>query len=348
MILAEKKKFLSALGKIMNHIGHNDNWPGFELGINQSEYDDLNELIQRVHIYNGWFKEDEVRKAFLGISSWLTEDKLSDWLKDYKIIENEPKTVAIIMAGNIPLVGFHDFMSVFLSGNKALLKLSSEDQHLFPALIKIMTHFHVDILDWIKVADSPIKDFDAVIATGSDNSARYFESYFGKYPNIIRKNRSSIAILSGEETSEDFEKLGHDIFDYFGLGCRNVSQLWIPRDFVLDKFFEGIYNYSPIVNHNKYANNYDYNKAVYLLNEENMLDNGFILLKEDESLHSPLGMLHYMRYDDIKEVEDFINNNRESIQAIVGKNYIPFGNSQCPGLSDYADNLDTLKFLTEL
>ena len=348
MILTEKKNILSSVGKIMSHIGHNDSWPGFEIGINQSEYDELNELVQRVHIYNGWFKEVEVRKAFLGISSWLNEDKLNDWLKEYTIDNEKPKTIAIIMAGNIPLVGFHDFISVFLSGNKALIKLSSEDKHLFPALIKIMAHFHADISDWIKVADSRIKDFDAVIATGSDNSARYFDSYFGKYPNIIRKNRSSIAILTGDETVEDFKNLGHDIFDYFGLGCRNVSQLWVPRDFVLDRFFEGIYDYNQIVNHNKYANNYDYNKAVYLLNQENMLDNGFILLKEDESLHSPLGMIHYMRYDDIKEVGQFIDKNSESIQAIVGKNYIPFGNSQCPGLTDYADNLDTLKFLTEL
>jgi len=348
MILAEKKNILSALGRIMNEIGQDNSWPGFEIGINQSEYDELNDLVQRVHIYNGWFKEVEVRKAFLGISSWLTEEKLSDWLGEYNLVNEKPKTIAIIMAGNIPLVGFHDFISVFLSGNKALLKLSSEDQHLFPALIKIMSHFHTDISEWIKVADSPIKDFDAVIATGSDNSARYFDSYFGKYPNIIRKNRSSIAVLTGDETLEDFKKLGHDIFDYFGLGCRNVSQIWVPKDFVLDRFFEGIYDYNPIVNHNKYANNYDYNKAVYLLNEENMLDNGFMLLKEDESLHSPLGMLHYMRYDDINEVENFIKKNSESIQAIVGKNYIPFGNSQCPTLTDYADNVDTLKFLTEL
>lgn len=349
MILTEKIKILFKIGNILEHLGEQKDWPGFDCGLNQSEYENLAELVERVHVYNGWFTADSVRQAFLGISEWLKEDHLADWVANYSIKDNaKPKRVAIIMAGNIPLVGFHDFLSVYLSGNIAVVKLSSDDKHLFPALLKTMSLFDDKISDWVEVYDGKLGDFEAVIATGSDNSAQYFESYFGKYPHIIRKNRNSIALLTGEETDEELKELGKDIFTFYGLGCRNVTQLWIPENFELDRFFGAIYDNNPIINHNKYANNYDYNKAVYLMNQEEILDNGFLLLKEDKTIHSPLGMLHYVRYKEISEAKQFFDEKQEHIQAIIGKDYIPFGKAQCPSLTDYADGVDTMKFLTEL
>lgn len=348
MILKEKNKILSKIGVILDHLGNNEPWPGYEIGINSEEYNNLDELVRTVHIYNGWFKEAEVRRAFKGISSWLTEEKLEAWLSNYQFKKDAKKRVAIIMAGNIPLVGFHDFISVFLSGHISLIKMSSDDRHLLPAIIKTMTLFDERIGDLVEIVEERLLDFDAVIATGSNNSARYFESYFGKQPHIIRKNRNSIAILTGDESKEELSKIGEDIFNYYGLGCRNISQIWIPENFELKRFFEAIFDYSDIVHHNKYANNYDYNKAVYLMNQESLLDNGFILLKEDKSLHSPLGMLHYVRYKDQSEYESFIESNKDQLQVIVGKGFEALGNSQCPDLTDYADGVDTLKFLQDL
>ena len=348
MTLTEKNNILFRIGKILKSLGDNQEWSGYELGLNQEEYDRLNQLILEVHIYNGWFKEEQVRKSFLGISSWLTPESLENWESSYSIDESKSKRVAIIMAGNIPLVGFHDLISVFLAGHVAVVKMSSDDKHLLPAIVHLMSLFDESVEKWIELHDNKIENFDAVIATGSDNSSKYFENYFGKYPNIIRKNRSSIAVLNGNESKEDLFNLGHDIFDYYGLGCRNVSQIWIPEDYDLNIFFESIYDHNPVIYHNKYANNYDYNKAVFLMNEQILLDNGFILLKEDASLHSPLAVLHYQRYNEMSQVEEFINKNKDQIQVIVGKNHLPFGSTQIPRLTDYADGVDTMKFLTSL
>ncbi|MBD3638788.1 MAG: acyl-CoA reductase [Crocinitomicaceae bacterium] len=348
MTLKEKNNILLRLGIILQHIGEKSSWPGYEIGINESEYQNLEELVQKVHIYNGWFKDEQVRKSLQGIASWLTEESLNNWQSQYSLKDHSDKKVAIIMAGNIPLVGFHDFISVFLSGHKAIVKMSSEDKHLFPAILNIMALFDERIWERVELIEEAIRDFDAVIATGSDNSARYFETYFGKYPSIIRKNRTSIAVLTGKESKEDFYALGKDIFDYFGLGCRNVSQIWIPKDFNLNLFFEGIYEHNEIIHHNKYANNYDYNKAVFLMNQETLLDNGFILLKEERSLYSPLAVLHYQRYNDKSEVEQFIKDHADQIQVVVGAGYLPFGQTQLPRLMDYADGVDTMAFLTEL
>lgn len=348
MILSEKIKLLTKLGEILDHLAEGKPWPGFDIALNKSEYEDFAALIEKVHIHNGWFTKGSVQTAFKGIAGWLTEESLNSWLSQYQLDPKKSKNVAIIMAGNIPLVGFHDFLSVFLSGHKALIKLSSNDKHLFTALVHTLTIMDGRMKEWVKIEEGFVKDFDAVIATGSDNSANYFESYFGKHPHIIRKNRTSVAIIDGSETDEELKALGKDIFTFFGLGCRNVSQLWIPTDFEINRFFEAIYEFNPIIHHNKYANNYEYNRAVYLMNKANLLDNGFLLLKEDFSLNSPLGMLHYVRYQDSIDAEHFLDENKDKIQAIVGRNYTPFGRSQQPGLSDYADGVDTLKFLTEL
>ena len=344
----EKVNILFSLGRILSSIGCGEKWPGYEVGINEAEYKELEEVVEKAHIYNAWFTADAVRESFRGIASWLNEETLGDGLSSYDFTESAPKRVAVIMAGNIPLVGFHDFLSVFLSGNVTVAKLSSADNYLFPVIVKLMTLMDERMSNWVEIADGQLTDFDAVIATGSTNSSRHFEYYFGAYPNIIRKNRNSIAVIDGTETEEELHELGKDIFTYFGLGCRNVAQLWIPEDFDVDRFFRAIYGYSDIINHFKYANNYQYNRAVHLMNLDKLLDNGFLLLKEDDKLQSPLGMLYYQRYKSPDEVEDFVEKHRDDIQVVIGKKYLPFGQAQQPAFTDFADGVDTLRFLEQL
>jgi hypothetical protein len=348
MILAEKIEILSKLGDILQNIGENQPWPGFEIGINQEEYAKLVELTKTVRHHNGWFTETAVQSAFKGIATWLNTENLSSWVNRYDLNESKPKTVAIIMAGNIPLVGFHDFIAVYLSGNKAKIKLSSSDNQLFPALLNTMSLFQPEIMNWVEIIEEKLVDFDAVIATGSNNSATYFNSYFEKYPHIIRKNRKSMAILTGKESESELGELAKDVFTYFGLGCRNVSMVWVPENYDVNKIFEAFYPHNEIINHNKYANNYDYNKAVYMMNLEDILDNGFILFKEEKNLNSPLGMLHVARYTDEQEIHQFIMEHTNEIQVVIGANFTPFGVAQQPKIDDYADQVDTMKFLAEL
>lgn len=252
------------------------------------------------------------------------------------------------MAGNIPLVGFHDFISTILSGNIAVCKLSSDDKTLLPALASHLITFEPSLKEKIEFTIGKIGKVDAIIATGSDNSMKYFEQYFGHLPHIFRRNRTSIAILNGNESKEELELLGRDIFQYFGLGCRNVSHLLLPKGFKIDLFFEAIVDYHDIVNHHKYANNYDYNKAVYLMNKAELLDNNFVLLRRTEDLFSPLGMVHYHFYESENELQNYIELHKEKLQVIVGKEYTPFGMAQCPKLNDYADGVDTIEWLSKL
>jgi len=339
------------LGKFLSEFRENQSWKDYRNGVSQSESQAFNLLISQLHIYNGWFTEEMVRKA---IGEWalvLQKDNLEKWVERYPLLKEQTssKTIAIIMAGNIPMVGFHDLLTVLMSGNNVLIKLSSDDDKLIPFIITHLVNEIEPLLkDKIRFAEGKLENFDAVIATGSDNSSRYFEYYFGKYPHIIRKNRTSVAFLTGNETEEELQLLGNDVFDYFGLGCRNVSKIFIPADFDLDRFFKAVYSFKDLINHKKYGNNYDYNKAVYLMNRDNLLENGFLLLKEDKSLHSPLAMLFYERYENPEKVNQWIDNNREKIQCVVGKNGIPFGTSQSPQLWDYADGVDTMQFLTGL
>lgn len=335
------------LGKLMVALGEGKHWNDFSVGVTEKEFNDLNAIINKQAAYNGWFKKENVLKSLWSLGSQLTDEKLNIWLKDYSY-SVQPKKVALIMAGNIPLVGFHDFLCVLLSGNVAICKLSSDDKTLLPALAQHLLQFVPSLKERIVFTFGRIGEVDAVIATGSDNSLQYFEQYFGKYPHIFRRNRTSVAIITGNETQEDFNALGHDIFDYFGLGCRNVSHLLIPKYFDLNRFFEGIIGHSDIVNHHKYANNYDYNKAVYLLNQQQLLDNHFVLLRESKALFSPLSMVHYQYYESEKDVELFLDTHQDQIQAVVGQNYIPFGQSQCPMLNDYADGVDTMRFLESI
>ncbi|MES2284332.1 MAG: acyl-CoA reductase [Bacteroidota bacterium] len=322
--------------------------------LNDTFYNDFNELIQSVHFNNGWFTEDNVRNAIRAIASSLNEELLVDWLSHYiKSISDEKtaKNVAVIMAGNIPMVGFHDMLCVLLSGNKFTGKLSSDDKLLLPYVAKILIAIEPKFASYIEFTEGQLKNIDAVIATGSNNSARYFEYYFGKYPHIIRKNRNSVAVLSGKESKEDLKLLGKDIFQYFGLGCRNVSKLFVPKGYKFDTFYESIFEYQYVVNNNKYGNNYDYNRTVYLMgNNESLLDNNFLLLKEDISHSSPIGVLFYEFYDEISALNKRLDNEKDQIQCIVStiseiNSVIPFGEGQCPKLDDYADGVDTMEFL---
>jgi hypothetical protein len=340
-------KGFSQLGKLMVSLGKEENWSSFEVGTTEEEYLKLQYIIARQFSYNGWFTKDNVLKALLSLGDLLTEESLSHWLKDYSFAD-KPKKIGVIMAGNIPLVGFHDFLCVLLSGNTVVCKLSSDDNTLLPALSNHLIQFTPELKDRIQFSMGKLGEIDAIIATGSDNSSKYFEQYFGHYPHLFRKNRTSIAVLTGNETSEDLFQLGSDIFSYYGLGCRNVSHLLLPVGFDLNRFFEAIVDYHPIVNHHKYANNYDYNKAVYLMNLMELLDNHFVLLRESSELHSPLSMVHYQYYSSMDQVNEYLKQNSDKIQAIVGENHIPFGAAQSPKLDDYADGVNVMQWLESI
>ena len=304
----------------------------------------------RAEQQNHWFTPAFVNLAATSIvENFLQKDALNKWISHYRLDDNiQPKTVGIVMAGNIPLVGFHDLLCVLLSGHKAICKLSSDDRTLLPAMMKQLENWLPELADFVHFSVGPIGAIDAVIATGSDNSTRYFEQYFGKYPHIFRSSRTSVAILTGDETKEELEALGSDIFQYFGLGCRNVAHLLIHKAFNLNRFFEAIVGYGDLIHHHKYANNYDYNRTIFLLNKVPMLDNNFVLLRENDELFSPLAVVHYQYFSTQDEIEDFLAKHRNEIQAIVGKGYIPFGQAQCPVLSDYADGVDTMAFLSSI
>ncbi|MFH6603739.1 acyl-CoA reductase [Maribacter algicola] len=298
---------------------------------------------------NGWFTEENIKYTLGQWSELLTEDRLNEWFSKYDVEKNKLKKVALIMAGNIPLVGFHDFLAVLLTGNSVLIKLSSNDSVLLPFLSEYLIEVEPSIRNRIEFKKDQLKDFDVVIATGSNNTARYFEYYFGKVPNIIRKNRNSVAVLTGEESMEQLEALGEDIFRYYGLGCRSVSKLFVPQGYDFDPFFKAIYTYRDIIELKKYANNYDYNKAVYLMSEFKILDNGFLILKKDKSYASPIASSFYEEYASLSGLKQRLESDAQKIQCIVGAgiddNEIAFGHTQRPRLTDYADGIDTVEFL---
>jgi hypothetical protein len=304
-------------------------------------------LADNQHIHNPWFTPAYVRMAISAIADNLTEEKLKRWTGKYPGLEKDykPLKAGVIMAGNIPLVGFHDFLSVLISGNKIIAKTSSKDPVLLPFLAEILGSVDSDFKNYIRLEKDAISDFDIVIATGSDNSARYFDYYFGRYPNIIRKNRNSIAVLDGEESDADLENLGLDLFSYFGLGCRNVSKIYIPEGFDLERLTSAWKKYSGIISHGKYASNYEFNMAVYLVNREEFTDTGFLLMKESTALSSPVAVLFYEYYKSFELLLNHLDSLSDMIQCIAGKNGIPFGTANKPELWDYADNIDTIDFL---
>lgn len=307
--------------------------------------------MKKAEIENTWFTPESFRLCFQNWAENLIEEKIKSWVEKYTFSEN-PKKIGLILAGNIPLVGFHDVICVLLSGHIPLIKLSSKDQIVLPFLLKKWNEFSEGNLEYHLV--EKLENYDAVIATGSNNTARYLEYYFKDKPNIIRKNRTSIGVLSGNETESELRNLAKDIFQYFGLGCRNVTRLFIPESMILDKLFENFIDFKDIINHHKYANNYDYNRAIYLLNQEKFWDNNFVMLKEDDKLFSPLSVINFTRYQDISEVKNFITENEQDIQCIVAnpqlgiKESLNFGEAQCPMLDTYADNVDTMEFLNKL
>ncbi|MEH6771080.1 acyl-CoA reductase [Maribacter arcticus] len=305
--------------------------------------------IEMAQHYNGWFSEKNCLHAFQEWGNLLTRENLEAWLRNYDITSNKEKVVALIMAGNIPLVGFHDLLCVLVTGNKALVKLSSNDQKLIPLIIDYLKSIEPHFEERVIFTKEKLEHYDAVIATGSNNTARYFEYYFGKKPHIIRKNRNSVAVLNGKESEKELTALGEDIFRYFGLGCRSVSKIFIPNDYNIDTFFKAMFPHNDIINHNKYANNYDYNKAVYLMSEFKILDNGFLILKEEKSYGSPIASLFYEHYNNSEELKAKLKLEEDNIQCIVSSgfidNEISFGQTQKPSLSDYADRIDTVNFL---
>jgi len=353
MTLETKKSVFVELGKFLSQFSEEQSVQKSDVLYNDIFFEDFKKLIHLSQSHNGWYTPEQVYFALQSWAAALTEENLDKWLSQYKADfaqnDSKEKTVALILAGNIPLVGFHDFLSVLITGNKALIKTSSNDQHLLPFLAKYLIAVDESLKDKITFVEGKLENFDAVIATGSNNTSRYFEYYFKDKPSIIRKNRNSAAILTGKETHEELEQLGEDIFRYFGLGCRNVSKLFVPKGYSFDAFFQAIFKYQDVIHYEKYANNYDYNKAVFLMSNFKLLDNGFLTLKEDSSYASPISSVFYEYYENLEELQKRLENDSEHIQCIVSEKLttdsIAFGETQKPQLWDYPDNVDTITFL---
>jgi hypothetical protein len=296
---------------------------------------------------NPWFTIDSVRMAVRGITSWLETSKLLAWTAHYNV--NVPqRTVAIVMAGNIPLVGFHDFLSVLVAGHSVMIKLSSKDTIWIRYIVKELIRIEPRFAGRIIFAEQ-LKGFDAIIATGSDNTSRYFEYYFGKYQHIIRRNRTSIAVLTGNESTDDLNSLGGDVFNYFGLGCRNVGKIFLPAGYRPEQLLDAWSSHRDIVHHHKYCNNYDYQKSVLLVTQLPFLDSGYVMLQQHEKLFSPLSVVYYEYYDNDESLAQKLLTIEDKVQCIVAaKGEVKFGQSQSPGLGDYADRVDTMAFLTSL
>lgn len=337
------------LGRILEKIGRERSFVDntFDLSSFEKEF-------YRSIDANAWFTPDSIFNMLGSLGGSLNADELRKWAGMYDLSSpGGGKNIAVVMAGNVPAVGFHDFLSVMMAGHDIQAKLSSDDPYLMPAIARQLIDIEPAFQDRISFTEGSVKGFDAVIATGSNNTSRYFNYYFGKYPHIIRKNRNALAVLTGEEKQSDLEALGDDIFMYYGLGCRNVSKLFVPREYDFKVFFEAIECFSIYGDHHKYRNNYDYNKSVLLVNGEPHFDNGFLLLREYPSMASAVSVLHYERYDSSQRLNDILADESDNIQCVVSiskdiLNSIPTGTAQYPRLWDYADGIDTMKFLLSL
>lgn len=315
----------------------------------QSNKEDWQQAKHKAYLENHWFIPEFIALSVNNIAqNFLQPNQLEQLISRYQIPEENPnpKKVGIVMAGNIPLVGFHDLLCVFLTGNYAMIKPSSKDEVLIKHLLQKLTEWNQEVERYIAL-NVMIKNCDAYIATGSNNSSRYFDYYFSKYPSIIRKNRTSIAILTGNESSEELERLSHDTYQYFGLGCRNVTKIFVPKNYDFVPLLNAFKKYDHLTDHHKYKNNYDYNLAIHILNNQYYMTNGSIILVENESLFSPISQLHYEYYSDENEVREKLKNN-QNIQCIVSKKDVDFGGAQCPDVCDYADGVDTMEFLMRL
>ncbi len=358
MTIKERKKSLKELGRFLRQFTPEGINEDKSIKNNALFLDAMKHIIKHGQEQNPWFTPENIRYALASWGESLTPEKIDKWLDKYEFKDHlSPKKLGVIMAGNIPMVGFHDFISTIMSGNKVKAKLSSNDKQLLPLLAKFLEYQNPEFKEQIEFVPDTLKDIDGVIATGSDNTSRYFEYYFGKYPHIIRKNRNSVAVLTGEETEEELEALADDIMRYYGLGCRNVSKIFVPKNYDFNKLFKAFLKYKDLIKYPKYDNNYNYNKAVYLMSTDqheknSLLDNGLVLLKEDVNYASPIGTLFYEYYDDLEDVKKILEKDKDKIQAIVSKadipGAIPFGQTQQPELWDYADGVDTMKFLLDL
>ncbi|OCK41945.1 acyl-CoA reductase [Tenacibaculum soleae] len=340
------------LGKFLGQFTQKETTQKNEIKFNDLFFDGFKHQLKIAGENNTWFTKENLLFATESWYKALTKENIQQWIANENLGENDSKQVAVIMAGNIPLVGFHDFVAVLIAGHSVLVKQSSNDKHLLPFLAKYLEYVQPELKGKITFTEQKLTDFDAVIATGSNNTARYFEFYFKDKPSIIRKSRNSVAVLTRNETAQDFENLSNDVFRYFGLGCRSVSKLYVPKNYNFDPFFTGMYNKQEIINNAKYANNYDYNKAVYLMSEFDILENGFLMIKEDESYASPIASVFYEYYDNIEDLKLKLNQDKEKIQCVVARNFtaneIAFGETQNPQLWDYADGINTLEFLSKI
>lgn len=352
MSQSEIKNCFIELGLFLNQFQQEEYKKNLAVKNNELFYDKMVALIDLSQSHNGWFTKDNVLFSLQSWASALTEDNLNSWLANYDFTNVQPKNIGIILAGNVPLVGFHDFLSVLITGHTVLVKTSSNDQHLLQFIANYLIALDSRLQSKITFVEGKLENFDAVIATGSTNTSRYFEYYFKNKPSIIRKSRNSVAILTGNETKEQLFNLGEDIFRYFGLGCRNVSKLFVPIDYDFKTFFDAIFPYGEIIFYEKYANNYDYNKAVFLMSLFKLLDNEFLVLKEDISYSSPISAVFYEKYTNLDVLKTKLIEDADKIQCIVSNNLtevsIEFGQTQKPALWDYADGVDTIDFLLAL
>lgn len=337
MSLQQRIDTLAAFGTVLLHRGHG-----------------LEQLMGEIEIHNRWFTRHNQENALDAIGNYfLNADKLNTWVSRYSFGKSAPKTIGLILAGNIPFTGMHDILSVLISGNTALIKQSSKDALFFPWMRNTLNALSPVFQDKM-VFNEQLKGFDAVITTGSNNAGKYFEYYFGKYPHIIRKNRTSAAVISDGDSDEALHALGKDVFMYYGLGCRNVSKLFLPRGFEPERLFRIWEDYRPVMDNDKYKNNYDYNSALLILNRTPYLNNGCILLAENPSIASRIAMLYYEFYEGKADLEATLRSRQDEIQCVVTKPgwldlpTIPFGKTQDPGLEDYPDGVDVMSFLLEL
>ncbi|WP_114788955.1 acyl-CoA reductase [Niabella yanshanensis] len=316
----------------------------------QENSEDWQEIKQKAFVHNGWFLPDFIDLSVNNITRYfLQTEVLQNWVSQYPDLAQEPaspRLVGIVMAGNIPLVGFHDFLCVFISGHRCLIKPSSKDEVLIKHLVAKIIEWAPELDEFIAFAEL-LKNCDAYIATGSNSTAGHFEYYFGRFPHIIRRNRTSVAVITGTETKEELEQLADDIYLYFGMGCRNITKIYVPQHYDFESLINIFKKYDYLADHHKYKNNYDYNLALHILNNKFYMSNAALLLVEEKSLFSPVSQLNYEVYENIEMVKAELNQSND-VQCVVGNGFIPFGHAQHPSLTDYADGVDTMQWLATL
>jgi hypothetical protein len=323
-----KKASLVQFGKFLRSFLDSDSWPGFQSGVDQREFDNFKSSTEKAESNNAWFSRKMIR---LSMESWaknLSEDNIDKWMSKYDVPSSINKNVLIICAGNLPLVGFHDIVCCILLNINTQVKLSKNDNVLIPAILNVLYLFDSELQDRIKICNEKPDNYNYVIATGSNNSNRYFEYYFGKFPHIFRRNRTSIAVVHSEISDDQLKSLSHDMLQYYGLGCRSVTKLYLPEKFSLDRIYNSVFNYKDLINHNKYMNNYDYNRSIFLMGKKLFFDNGFLILKEDKSLFSPISVVNFEYYSSMETLEKELNVLSNEIQCMVGEGGIPFGTAQ--------------------